>query len=389
MFGLAIRIGQRMKIHSESANKKCTILEAEMRRRLWWAMVIFDARISEKSDHKELSLAPTWNCKPPMNVNDFDLQAEMKIAPTASREPTELVFTVVRSELHDFIRYSTSFLDFSNPVLDCVAGTICSSSERGDFTVLGKELNDKYLKFLNLENPLHFVTLWTARGILARSSLLQYLAKFSKATMPQTDAQRNDAISHAVKILECDTQILASPTTKRFQWWFLHLQFPLPAYLYIAQDLKKRPFQSDAESNWKVLSDNYEARYMNMAEMKTKANEFFKMFCRVLLQAWRAREAAPGTAQQSAKLPAIIINIKQALSMLDTQKENPGEAGLPMDVVHDNFSTNFEMESINDGYWLGENAPVWSDMGTSHILFDPMLQEDFWIAPLDEGMFFG
>lgn len=54
MLGLAIRISQRKKIHSESANKRCTVLEAEMRRRLWWAMIILDARISEKSDHKEI-----------------------------------------------------------------------------------------------------------------------------------------------------------------------------------------------------------------------------------------------------------------------------------------------------------------------------------------------
>lgn len=115
-----------------------------------------------------------------MNVNDFYLQADMKIAPTARREPTELIFTVVRSELNDSIRYSTSFLDFSNPVLDCVAGILRPSSERGDFTILAKETNDKYLRFCNHENPLHLISLWTARGILARSSLMEHFSRFFK-----------------------------------------------------------------------------------------------------------------------------------------------------------------------------------------------------------------
>jgi hypothetical protein len=52
MLGVAIRIAQRMGIHSESALAKCTVFEAELRRRLWWSLVLFDTRISEMADHK-------------------------------------------------------------------------------------------------------------------------------------------------------------------------------------------------------------------------------------------------------------------------------------------------------------------------------------------------
>ncbi|KAJ5509759.1 hypothetical protein N7527_011902 [Penicillium freii] len=37
-------------------------LEAEMRRRLWWSLIIFDNRIGEMSDYQTSSLAPTWDC---------------------------------------------------------------------------------------------------------------------------------------------------------------------------------------------------------------------------------------------------------------------------------------------------------------------------------------
>jgi len=313
MLGLAIRIGQRLKIHSESENKKFTVFEAEMRRRLWWAMVILDARVSEKSDHKDLSLAPTWNCKPPMNVNDSDLHTEMKFAPTISPQATELIFTAIRSELNDFIRHSTSFLDFSNPILEFIAAPLRLGSERNDLTGLANTINDKYLRYCNLDNPLHFVTVWTARGILARSSLMEHFSALSKSSNPQTGAHRDEGISHALRVLECDTHILASPLTKRFCWWFLHLQFPLPAYLYIAQDLKRRPFQENAKRSWRVLSDNYEARFENMAEMETRANPFFKMFCRVFLQAWTARIVAAEPSNILEKLPGIITTIKRKL----------------------------------------------------------------------------
>ena len=121
MLGTAFRIAQRLGIPSESANVKHTVLEAEMRRRLWWSMVLFDARISEVSDHKATTLVPTWDCQIPLNVNDFDLHPDMKIRPANQEEPTEALFLVVRSELTNFVRHSSSHLDFINPILKVVA----------------------------------------------------------------------------------------------------------------------------------------------------------------------------------------------------------------------------------------------------------------------------
>ncbi|KAF1363463.1 hypothetical protein EJ07DRAFT_152273 [Lizonia empirigonia] len=82
MFAVAFRIANRMNIDSEAANAKHGVFEAEMRRRLWWAMVVYDSRISEMSDYKTTQLVPTWDCKIPVNVNDFDLRPEMTTRPT-------------------------------------------------------------------------------------------------------------------------------------------------------------------------------------------------------------------------------------------------------------------------------------------------------------------
>jgi hypothetical protein len=70
MLGVAMRIAQRMGKHSESACAKCAPLEAEMRRRLWWSLVLFDSRISEMANDRTTTLIPTWDCRIPLNVND-------------------------------------------------------------------------------------------------------------------------------------------------------------------------------------------------------------------------------------------------------------------------------------------------------------------------------
>lgn len=73
MLDVTIRIAQRMGIHNEASNTTCAALEAEMRRRLWWSLVIFDNRICEMFDYKTATLAPTWDCHVPLNLSDFEV----------------------------------------------------------------------------------------------------------------------------------------------------------------------------------------------------------------------------------------------------------------------------------------------------------------------------
>lgn len=47
MIGIAVRIAQRLGLHAESYNKEFSPFEAEMRRRLWWQIVLLDSRIGE------------------------------------------------------------------------------------------------------------------------------------------------------------------------------------------------------------------------------------------------------------------------------------------------------------------------------------------------------
>lgn len=78
MLGVALRIALRMGIHVEAPSGKYSALEAEMRRRLWWALVLIDSRVCEQSQLKNTTLAPGWDCGIILNANDFDIQPEMR-----------------------------------------------------------------------------------------------------------------------------------------------------------------------------------------------------------------------------------------------------------------------------------------------------------------------
>jgi hypothetical protein len=55
-------MAQRMGLDNESSNDKCGPLEGEMRRRIWWALLLFDNRVCEMGDYRAVTLSPS--CQP-------------------------------------------------------------------------------------------------------------------------------------------------------------------------------------------------------------------------------------------------------------------------------------------------------------------------------------
>ncbi|PYH96541.1 hypothetical protein BO71DRAFT_174478 [Aspergillus ellipticus CBS 707.79] len=321
LLSIAMRNAQRIGIHLESNNVQFPALEGEMRRRLWWSLVMFDHRICEMSDHKTSMLTPTWDCKIPLNVNDCDLRPEMKNPPTAHERPSEAIFAVMRSELGEFVRHSAFHLDFTNPALKPIAKDLGSDP----FTSVERDMEDKYLRFCNQENPLHFTALWTARGLLSKNRLLEKYSKFSST--PQTDAQRNTVISYALTILDWDTKLMTSPLTKGYRW-LIHFNFPFPAYLYIIIDLRKRPMEKHADKAWEIISNNHEFRLKDM----DSPNALSDYMRRLVLGAWEAREVACRQQGLPMDPPRIIVQMRQKMAQTtssqpasQTQTGNSGQ----------------------------------------------------------------
>ncbi|CAG8893344.1 unnamed protein product [Penicillium egyptiacum] len=364
MLSVAIRISQRIGIHNESTYGKCSALEAEMRRRLWWSLIIFDNRICEMSDYKTASLAPTWDCQVPLNVSDFELQPDIKAPPAPNNRPTEMLFAVVRSELSDFVRHSAFHLDFTNPVLNKTAPQSTNIDEAERLVALEKTIEEKYLALCNPENPLHFMTMWTTRGHLAKNRLLQHYSKHLTASVEQTDTQSNVGISHALRMLECDTNLLRSPIIKGYLW-LVDFHFPFPAYIHLLQDLKKRPVEEHADRAWEVMSKNYEVRIMDAQE---EDRPFFIVFSRIVFQAWEAREII-ARQQETPLIPPLIVSDirKKVMQMMsnfaqDVDTVHPGDAsGVNANV--DNLSMPMQMDFNVPGTSYGTGGEVPTSLG--------------------------
>ena len=367
MLSVAIRIAQRMGLHNESAYAECPALEAETRRRLWWSLILFDTRICEMADYKIAMLAPTWDCKTPLNLNDFDLQPEMKNPPAAQEKSSEALFAVVRSEMGEFVRHSAFHLDFVSPALKAVAKDVQGGHvpEGGELVALEKMIEDSHLKFCNPENPLHFMTIWTARGYLAKNRLLEHYSKFPRSSVQPTDLQRDAAISYALSMLECDTNLMTSPLTKGYLW-FVHFHFPFPAYIHIVQDLRMRPVSDHAERAWEIMSNNYDARFMHLGQ---DGNPFFNLLTKMIIQAWGAREVVFRQSGKPLVPPHIVYDIKQKVAQT-TQDAHDPRIKQPNDVFGLNTDLSMSMPMDSDRhnllYGMGGQGYVGSESWPYH-----------------------
>lgn len=344
-----------MGIHKESELAKCTVPEAEMRRRLWWSLVLFDTRIGELAFYKTTNLAPTWDCEIPLNVNDYDLRAEMKEPPEVLGKSTEALFAVVRGELGDAIRNTMFYLDFTAPALKPLAKDVQNGTipEGGELVALEKMIEDKYLKSYDPENPLQFMTIWTARAFLAKYRFMEHHSKYSG--LPQTEAQRDAAISLALNRLECDTKLKTSPIIRGFHW-LLDLDFPFPAYLQIVQEFKRRPISEQAKHAWAVMSDNYEARFST--RQSNINNPFHKIFSRNILQAWEACEVASRQLGESLTPPGIVLSIRHIMgqTVQNVQDDEKGQPQDDMGMVIDDFLMSMPMDFGGQMYSTGTQA---------------------------------
>jgi hypothetical protein len=320
MIGVAVRIAQRMGIHNEAILAKLNPLEAEMSRRLWWSLILFDTRIGEMADFQATSLLPMWDCRPPLSVNDSDLRHDMKEPPRVQGKSTDALFAVVRSELGDFVRHTTFHLGYYDPSLKPADGDVPrrTCTETGETGQLEQTIEAKYLSLCDPDNPLHFMTIWTTRGDIAKFHLMEHHSRYAGSPLHQADTQREAALSYALSMLDCNTKVVTSPLTRGFNW-MSQFTFPFIGYIQTVQYLKWRPMSDRATVAWQVMSDNYHAN----RSLLSGGSSFFGILANFVLQAWQAREGALSESGLPLEMPQIVASIKQRFSHMASYADNP------------------------------------------------------------------
>ncbi|KAI0474897.1 hypothetical protein GGR56DRAFT_485552 [Xylariaceae sp. FL0804] len=378
MLGIAMRLAMRMEIHAEESLANLPVLEAEMRRRLWWAFKLLDTRIGELAAHKFTAMGPGWDCRIPLNVNDSDLLPEMSRPPASLETPTEALFAVVRSELGDFVRksrfdasmnYKGLFKHGADKAPPTTAPTIDDAAQT---------MENRYLQSCDPRNALHFMTMWTARETLARYRLIEYYHDHSNPGIEITDQERDVSVSYAVDMLDHDTRIQVSPLTQGYRW-FTDFYFPMLAHVHLVHDLQRRPLARIAERAWEAMYDNYHAR----VQQWESDNPITHLFANMMLQCWDHCETTALQMGEHLAVPRLVSDIRRRQQQIADSTRSFSHAGLPSDVM--------QLDSSIAGSAPPTNAlPMSSGMPDPGLMLQPDLHSysiASGLSPLDDTDF--
>lgn len=297
MTGTAVRIGQAIGLHRDGASLGLPPFEVEMRRRLWWQIMMLDGSTGELSGSGVCIIAPLWNTKIPLNVNDNDLYPDMQDQPVEHIGPTEMIFFLIRCQTGEFIQQLRSKTPSSGNNTSGYAGSWCSlgesSAESGlkiDRMIddLESLLEDKFLRYCDPLVPIHFLCSIMARSVIVKVRwVFHHPRQFSDhgACIPQRE--KDLLFSGSLKMFDYNTLGLANPVIGRFKW-HTDVVFQWDALVFMLSELRYRTTGEEVNKAWDQISQIFEYRPQILTETQ---KPLYVAIGNLTLNAWeRAKE---------------------------------------------------------------------------------------------------
>ncbi|KXX75139.1 Cutinase transcription factor 1 beta [Madurella mycetomatis] len=322
LIGIAVRIAVRLNLHRDGAllDPPEPPFQAEQKRRLWWQIVIFDKRVAEITGQPITALSSCGgDTRPPLNINDADLNIQAKSTPNQYSGPTEMVFCLTRVELTlavspDAIRRTVTTpgggtrhhpmhqprIHFS-PSSPDVVQHVANQHMPNDLPTFCSYMENYYLKHCDTKVPLHFFTLLMTRIALSKLRIIDFLLRTREAD--NVDQNERDAFfMEAIRMVEMDNMLQSADMLQGFRW-YTYQHFPLPAYLFLVSELRHRTTGDLCERAWNVMIENHERRGMLRRNFRSPLHIAYGHF---FIKAWDAREAAEMQLGRSLPTPKIV-----------------------------------------------------------------------------------
>ena len=295
--GVAVRIAQRMGLHRDGESLGLPPFDVQVRRRLFWQLLPLDGYAGQLSG-TGISIAPnSWDTKQPLNINDDQLYPGMTQQPEEQKGATEMIFCLARTELSKF--YTRTGVRMKD------VGATIQLRSGAELEMLIDEVESiieiKYLRYCDIVNPLHLLTLGMARSAANAVRLRNRMPSLMNQTIG--DQERRDLCVLAQKVLDNNSATYCNPKLNKFHW-STKAFFLWDALICILTSLAKIGFFSRAEldATWSKMADVYS----NHQEILEAKRALHIAVGRVTLKAWIANPPSSSTPE-----PAFITTLRQ------------------------------------------------------------------------------
>ncbi|KAK0383752.1 hypothetical protein NLU13_9663 [Sarocladium strictum] len=318
--GTLLRIAQKMGYHRDGEKLNLPPFETEMRRRIWWQVVIQDVKYAMISGLNHSLLPVNWDTKRPSNVNDADLYPGLA-EPVQERDgPTEMAFVLIMTEIGKFM-----IIAASNPGFDAAIMGQCLDYAMGDEAVaaanmeryrgvlrdLDANLKEMENRFLDASAGNVHAAALTIRPLIT-SKLTEMLAPPDAALSTPQDRLMKMLVNN----LEHNSDAYENMGRNGFLW-FVQPHFQIEVFSVLTGLLAAKPTSPLADRAWKTIV----AAYSQHPEVyDTTQKQYYKQAL-FTLKAWRAREHARAEIGLSVPLPEpeCVSRLKISLHAYDSR----------------------------------------------------------------------
>ncbi|EPS25562.1 hypothetical protein PDE_00496 [Penicillium oxalicum 114-2] len=209
--GISARIGQRIGLHRDGESLGLPPFEVELRRRLFYQVFPHDSRASQSAGIDNVSLPQGWDTKPPLNINDDQIWPGMTERPVEQTGATDMIFCLSRAYMGRRLAEAGKSITMAGPWSS-------SDYQRAEQVISAaeKEVEEGFIRYCDIVNPLHFLTIGLARSGMTAMRLKFRLPRLRDETA--TDQERREIFQLAQKNLDTDGAVHSHTGTSRFQW---------------------------------------------------------------------------------------------------------------------------------------------------------------------------
>lgn len=286
--GLVVRIAQTIGIHRDGSHFGLAPFEIEMRRRLWWQVCILDVRASEDHGCDPTITEQMFDTKMPLNVDDVDLEPQMKTLPPEREGCTDMTFSMVRFEVANTFRR----LNYVPPGKPRACGDFFASVSLEDkerwITECHQRLEEKYLKHCDMTVPIYWVTATVARLMMSKMWLMVY------HPFQRQDGGRNLSSEIREKLFitsleNIEYSLLLETEARTMKWgWLFRTYMQWHAFAFILVELCHRTRGELVDRAWVAVEKSKDGRWAEVTENV----HLWRPLSRLLNKARMARDKA-------------------------------------------------------------------------------------------------
>ncbi|KAM0340870.1 hypothetical protein ACHAPU_010286 [Fusarium lateritium] len=367
--GMVVRIAQKMGYHRDGDYLGLSAFETEMRRRMWWQIILQDAKNALVSGLSHSLLPSSWDTKMPQNVNDADLFPG-SVEPIQPREgPTEMAFCLMGYQIAKFLINAESLHGtpgFEAAVMgDDFEGqdptTIPNIQEYRDLVdSLEQNLLEVEARYVDpTAGPVHIAAL-SIRPMIC-SKMREMLVPMREQPEWGTEILNKKDNLFKIVLMNNEHSTDAYDTMDQAGFlWFLKYHFQIDIFTVMTKQLCQRSSGSLADRAWNMVQKIYHYH----PELLDMTQKTYSIQAQTVLKAWKNREQAFIAAGQRYETPNFIYRLQEVVCENRTSEPSPQQpiahhsASSHQMTDIDPFLGNYlDVSTLNWDIWGGMNQP--------------------------------